>query len=31
MTQYVDKSAIVAEIEKRQEEEVCYDEDGSFA
>ena len=31
MTKYIDKSALVAEIEKRQKEEVFYDEDGSFA
>lgn len=31
MKQYINKSALIAEIEKRQEEEVCYDEDGSFA
>ena len=27
----IDKDKVVAEIEKRQEEEVSYDEDGSFA
>ena len=27
----IDKDALVAEIEKRQKEEVFYDEDGSFA
>ena len=31
MEQYISKSALVAEIEKRQKEEVFYDEDGSFA
>ena len=31
MKQYIDKTALVAEIEKRQKEEVFYDEDGSFA
>lgn len=31
MAQYIDKDALVAEIEKRQKEEVFYDEDGSFA
>ena len=27
----IDKDALVAELEKRQKEEVSYDEDGSFA
>lgn len=31
MAQYIDKDTLVAEIEKRQKEEVFYDEDGSFA
>lgn len=31
MVQYIDKDALVAEIKKRQKEEVFYDEDGSFA
>jgi replicative superfamily II helicase len=31
MEEYIPKSALVAEIEKRQKEEVFYDEDGSFA
>lgn len=31
MEQYISKSTIVAEIEKRQKEEVFYDADGSFA
>ena len=31
MTQYINKAALVEEIEKRQKEEVFYDEDGSFA
>ena len=31
MTQYIDKSALVAEIERREEEEVSYDENGEFA
>ena len=31
MEQYIPKSALIAEIEKRQKEEVFYDEDGSFA
>lgn len=31
MEEYIPKSALVAEIEKRQKEEVSYDEDGSFA
>ena len=31
MTQYIDKSALVAEIEKRKKEEVNYDENGGFA
>jgi len=31
MAQYIDKDALIAEIEKRQKEEVFYDEDGSFA
>ena len=31
MAQYIDKATLVAEIEKRQKEEVFCDEDGSFA
>lgn len=31
MTQYIDKNAVVAEIERRQTEEVSYYENGSFA
>lgn len=31
MAQYIPKSVLVAELEKRQKEEVSYDEDGSFA
>lgn len=31
MAQYIDKFALVEEIDKRQEEEVSYDEDCSFA
>ncbi len=31
MTQYIDKNAVVAEIERRQKEEVSYCENGSFA
>jgi len=31
MGKYIDKDALVVEIERRQEEEVSYYEDGSFA
>jgi len=31
MTQYIDKSDLIAEIERRKEEEVSYDENGEFA
>ena len=31
MTQYINKDAVVAEIERRQKEEVSYCENGSFA
>lgn len=31
MAQYIDKNALVAEIERRQTEEVSYCENGSFA
>lgn len=31
MEQYIKKSAIIAEIGRRQKEEVFYDEEGSFA
>lgn len=30
MAQYIDKDAVVAEIERRQKEEVSYCENGSF-
>ena len=31
MEEYISKSALIADIEKRQKEEVSYDENGSFA
>ncbi len=31
MAQYIDKDTLLTEIERRQKEEVFYDEDGSFA
>lgn len=30
MTQYIDKNSLIAEIDRRQKEEVFYNEDGSF-
>ena len=31
MAQYINKAAVVAEIDRRKEEEVSYDENGGFA